>query len=151
MYATRAKNCSRHNAAYSLVEVVAAVALMAATLVPAISFVRDAMEVSVEADERQLICLYAVSQVEALLAATAHTWAGGTQSGDYSADGRADIRFEAVADDATLSGGIPGSLMNIEATVYVDADADDTLDADELSCFFRTKLARFNTYEELDD
>ena len=72
-------------------------------------------------------------------------------SGDYAAEGRPDIRFEAVADDSAASGGIEDQLMDIRATVYRDADGDAVFDADEWSCFFRTKLARFATYEAIDD
>lgn len=140
---------ARRRTAYSLIEVIAAIALMSATLVPAVSLVRDAMDTSIECDERQLLALYAVSQVEQRVAMISYNWSTGSASDDYAADGHANIRFNTVADDQPASGGVAGLLMDIRSTVYLDADADDVLDADELSCQYRTKLGRFATYEAL--
>ncbi len=135
-----------HRGAYSLVEVVAAIGLMAATLVPAVELVRDGMELSEETDRRQLLALYAASQVEQQLGVAAMTWATGSYTGDYAADGHADIRFETICTDNPLSGGITDSLMDIRTTVYYDDNQDDALTAGELSCSYRTKIGKFATY-----
>lgn len=132
--------------AYSLVEVVASVALMAATLVPAMELVRDGMEQSVETDRRQLLALYAVSQIEQQLGPAAMGWVTGTFSGDYATDGHAAIRFETACSDDALSGGITGLLMDIRTTVYFDENGDDALTAGELQCSYRTKVGNFATY-----
>ncbi|MEQ8846334.1 hypothetical protein [Botrimarina sp.] len=139
----------RATAGYSLVEVVAAIALMSATLVPALNFVRDAMRVSDECDRRQVLALYAAAQVEQRLALIASAWSAASASGDYAADGHPDIRFETVADDSAASGGVPGLLMGVRSTTYFDDDGDDLLDPSEMRCEYRTKLGRFATYEAL--
>ncbi len=122
---------------------------MGATLVPAIKFVRYGMERSLDDDRRQLLALYAVSQVEERLGIVAATWQEGTISGDYAADGHADIRFVTICSDEVASGGIVDTLMDIRSTVYYDANADDALTAGEMRCTFRTKTGKFATYEAL--
>ncbi len=135
--------------AYSLVEVVAATALMAGTLVPAMQLVRLGIQKSAETDRHQLLSLYAASQVEQRLASTAMTWASASYSGDYAADGHPDIRYDTVCTDDPLSGGLTDQLMDIRTTVYDDANGDDALTPGERSCSFRTKIGKFATYEAL--
>lgn len=137
------------SAGYSLVEVVASVALMAATLVPAMELVRDSMDQSVETDRRQLLALYAVSQIEQQLAAAAMTWTTGAYSGDYAGDGHPDIRFDTICSDDPLSGGVSGALMDVRTTVYFDDNSDDALTAGELQCSYRTKIGQFATYQAI--
>lgn len=136
-------------AAYSLLELVAAVALVAGTLVPALELMRAGLEQSIETDRRLLMAAYAVSETEKQLAATAATWATGTYSGDYTADGNADVRYVAVCSDEPVDGGIVGLLMDLRVTTYYDANGDDALTAGEPRCDFRTQLGRFATYEAL--
>jgi type II secretory pathway pseudopilin PulG len=145
--ATR-RECSRRRG-YSLVEVVAAIALMAATLVPAVKFVNYGMKRSLEDDRRQLLALYAASQVEERLGAVAANWSEGISSGDYATDGHPDIRFTTTCSDETASGGIVDSLMDIRSTVYYDSNADDALSVGEMRCTFRTKIGKFATYQAL--
>ena len=143
----RAPPAPRRRPAYSLVEVVAAIGLMTATLVPAMELVRDGVVRSAETDRRQLLALYAVSELEKQLAAAAATWATGAYSGDYAADGHADLRFDAAVSDDALNGGVPGLLMDLRVTAYHDANGDDVQGAGEMSCTYRTKLGHFVTYE----
>lgn len=122
---------------------------MGATLVPAVEFIRYGMERSLDDDRRQLLALYAVSQVEERLGVVAASWSKGTLVGDYAADGHADIRFETTCSDEVASGGIVNRLMDIRSTVYYDANADDAWTAGEMRCVFRTKIGKFATYEAL--
>lgn len=131
--------------AYSLIEVVAAIGLMGATLVPALELVRSSMEQSSETDQRQLLALYAVSQIEQQLGIVGMSWSTGTFSGDYSADDNPNIRYDTVTSDELVNGGIPDSLMDIRTTVYLDDNADDALSSGELQCTFRTKRGYFDT------
>lgn len=147
---SRRKSCALLKSGYSLVEVTIAIALMASTLVPAMELVRDGMQLSEEADQRQLLAIYAVSEIEQRLMTIAYTWSNGSATGDYAADGHDEIRFTTTWSDDPLDGGVVDLLMDIRTTVYIDADADDTLDADELSCDFRTKLCQLATYPALD-
>ena len=134
---------------YSLLELVAAVALIAGTLVPAMELMRDGLQMSIEPDRRVLLAGYGVSEMERLLGATAAVWTTGATTGDFAADGNADVRFDAVVSDDPLSCVILGALMDLQVTTYWDEDGDDTLDAGEPRCDFRTKLGRFATYEAI--
>ncbi|TWT97871.1 hypothetical protein Pla108_20250 [Botrimarina colliarenosi] len=133
--------------AFSLVEVVAAIALMAATLVPAVQLIRYGMERSMEDDRRQLLALYAVSRVEEQLVLVADSWAEGSSSGDYSGEGHPNIRYTTTCSDDPLDGGVVGVLMDIRSTVYDDENGDDALTTGEPKCVYRTKVAKFATYE----
>lgn len=135
--------------AFSLLEVVMATTLASIALVGALEMMRDGMELSRTIDERLLMTNYAVSKLEEQLANVAASWTSGTVSGDFAADGHANIRFTVTRSDAVASGGLVDRLMHIQVTTYVDEDGDDTLDADENRCTFRTKVGKFATYEEL--
>lgn len=135
--------------AHSLVEVVAATALMAATLVPAMQLVRLGIQKSAETDRHQLLSIYAASQIERRLASTAMTWANANYSGDYSGDGHPGIRYETACSDDPVVGGITDQLMDIRTTVYDDTNGDHALTPGERSCSYHTRIGKFATYEAL--
>ena len=134
---------------FSLLELVAATALIGVTLVSALELMRDGMDLSTETDRRQLLSSYGASQLELQMAATADAWTTGTFAGDYASDGWANIRFKTKCSDSLADGGITNFLMNIETVIYYDTDEDDSPDGDELSCTYVTKIGKFSTYEEL--
>jgi hypothetical protein len=134
---------------FSLLEVVMASALAAVALVGALALLRDGMAASKTIDDRLLLTNYAVSKLEEQLAWVAGNWTSGIALGDFAEDGHEGIRYMATRSDAVLDGGLVDRLMHVQVTTYVDADADDTLDADEKKCTFRTKVGRFANYEAL--
>ncbi|MCA9240003.1 MAG: hypothetical protein KDA37_07380 [Planctomycetales bacterium] len=133
---------------YSLLELVLAVALAAGTLTPALVIMRDGMEISRETDYRLLLTNYAVQKLEERMAVVAASWVEGTATGDLSADGFSSIRYAVTSSDEVVDGGIVNFLMSIEVTTYVDEDSDDSLDAEEPRCTFRTKIANLSSYVE---
>ena len=134
---------------YSLIELVAASAILAATLVPALELVRDGIDLSEESAQRQLLTGYAVSQIEQYSALSAATWTTGSYSGSMAADGHNLVRYETSCSDAPAVGGIPDQLMVIQTTTFYDNNGDGLLSSGELSCNLQTKLCRFPTYEAL--
>ncbi|MEM9185565.1 MAG: hypothetical protein AAGB00_03625 [Planctomycetota bacterium] len=134
-------------AAYSLLEVVMAGALVAGTLVPALQLIREGLELSETTDERALLANYAVCKLEENLALVAAAWTSGTVSGDLTADGHSRLRYTVTRSDAVADGGIVGELMHVRVTTYIDEDGDDALDASEPSCSYRTKIGKFASYE----
>ena len=134
---------------FSLLEVIAASALMALALVPALAIFRDGMALSRGVDTQELLLTYGVRELEDQLASTAAAWANGTSNGDCAGDGHASIRYTAVRSDNPVDGGITNRLMNITVTTYHDADNDDVMDASEQRVVMTTKLGRFATYEAL--
>ncbi|QDU57124.1 hypothetical protein [Aeoliella mucimassa] len=123
--------------------------LCAVALVGGLELLRDGMIASRTIDQRQLMTNYAVSKLEEQLALVAATWTSGSASGDFAADGHADIRYSVNRSDAEANGGLVDRLMHIQVTTYLDEDSDDTLDSSEKNCTFRTKVGKFALYESL--
>jgi hypothetical protein len=139
----------RHRApkAYSLLEVVLASGICATALVPALALLRDGLTLADRVDTRHLLLLYGVSKMEERLATVAADWTEGTLTGNFAADGHANIRYIVTQSDEVANGGIVDRLMNVQVTTYRDEDGDATLDADEMRNIMRTKIGRFTSYE----
>lgn len=132
---------------FSLLEMVMAAALVTGTVVPALAVIRDSMAQSRDLHRRHLLGNYAVRILEDQAAYVATNWTNATISGDFTADGHSSIRYTMTKSDDPNDGGLVGQLMNLEVTVYDDADSDDTLDTDEIQETYRTKVAKLNSYE----
>jgi hypothetical protein len=132
---------------YSLLEVVLAAGICASALVPALAYMRDSVKLGEIIDKRHLMMIYGVSKLEEQMAIVAATWATGTVSGDFAADGHANIRFTVTRSDAPANGGITNRLMAISVTTYSDDDADDIVDANEMQTVLTTKIAKLVSYE----
>jgi hypothetical protein len=133
---------------FSLLEMAMASTLVAGTLVPTIAIMRDAMAMSRDLNRRNLLANYAVSVLEAQTAVVLANWTSSTVTGNFTVDGHASIRYSAVRSDAPANGGLSDQLMHIRVTVFDDTDGDTTLDANELSVLFRTKVAKLQSYED---
>jgi hypothetical protein len=125
-----------------------AATLVAATLVPTMAVMRDAMSKSRELSRRNLLSNYAVSVLEAQSAIAMTDWISTTATGSFTADGHPSIRYSAVRSDAPANGGISSELMHIQVTVFDDSDGDTTADANELSVLYRTKIANLQSYQD---
>ena len=132
---------------FSLVEMVAATALVAGTLAPALAVMRDAMRVSREGGRRNLLANYAVQTLETYTALSMQAWTTGTAAGNELADGHPTIRFQVTCSDSPVNGGITDRLMHLQVVVFDDADNDAVFDANELNVRVRTKIAKLATYE----
>jgi hypothetical protein len=133
----------------SLLEVVAASALLAATLVPALRILRDALSLSRSNETRSLLTTLCVSTMEQHLPLSADSWTTSTVSGNFSADGYSAVKFQVVRSDSSGSGGIPDKLMAITVTVWEDANSDATVNTGELSVVMATKVAKLSLYQAL--
>ncbi|HMO87076.1 MAG TPA: prepilin-type N-terminal cleavage/methylation domain-containing protein [Lacipirellulaceae bacterium] len=136
----------RQRTGFSLVEMMAATALMAGTLAPALSVMRSAMAMSREAATRSLVANYAVQTLEAQSALAMQNWTNGTATGNFAGDGYPLVKFIAVRSDAPSNGGLTNRLMHIQVTAYEDVNGNSAADAGELKFSIRTKVARLNTY-----
>ncbi|MEM8864810.1 MAG: hypothetical protein AAGF31_04620 [Planctomycetota bacterium] len=135
--------------AYSLLELVLAIALVGGTLAPAMSLIRSGLELSETTDQKALLANYAVSKIEEHLAIVAATWTSGTASGNFATDGFSSLRYEVTRSDAVADGGIVDELMHVQVTTFFDVDGDTLLDADEPQCHYRTKIGKFASYESI--
>ncbi len=131
---------------FSLVEMLAATALVAGTLAPALAVMRDAMAMSREGARRSLVANYAVQALESQAALAMQAWTIGTTTGSFTADGHPTIKYTALQSDAPASGGLTNRLMHIQVTAFDDADGDSLADASELKASIRTKVARLASY-----
>ena len=133
----------------SLLEVVAASALLAATLVPALRLLRDALSLSRSNETRSLLTTLCVSTMEQYLPVTADSWAMSTVTGNFSADGYPLVKFQVVRSDSSAAGGITDKLMAMTVTVWEDANSDATVNTGELSVVMATKVAKLSLYQAL--
>jgi hypothetical protein len=136
--------CGR--AGYSLLEVVLASTICMTALVPALAILRDGMANASKIDTRQLLLVYGVSKMEEQEAIVAASWASGTTTGSFAADGAAGIRYSVMRSDAPASGGLTNQLMNISVTVYSDDNGNAALDAGEAQTTFTTKISKLANY-----
>jgi hypothetical protein len=132
----------------TLLELVGATTSSAMTLVPTRRMMRDALRVARDTEQSNQVVALAVSKLEEHLVLTAGTWSAGTITGDFSAEGMANVKFRVTRSESTIDGGIPGDLMAISATVWNDRDGDDQWDAGEPRSIFASKLARIAAYEQ---
>lgn len=137
----------RRRCGFSLLEIVAATALVTSILVPALSVMRDAMAQSREINRRNLLANYAVRILEDQTALTATNWVNTTVSGNFFTDGYPNIRYTITKSDNPANGGLTNQLMHIQATVYDDANQNSLLDVSELRVNYRTKVAKLASYE----
>jgi len=155
------KNGARRFRGFSMLEMVAAAALVTGTMVPALSVIRDSMRHSRDLHRRSLLANYAVRILEDQAAYVAYgdgeddsytNWddaiADSPNTGDFpAADSHGSIRYVVTCSDAPSDGGLVRQLMNIEATVFDDTNGNNTPDAEELQETYRTKVAKLNSYE----
>jgi len=127
---------------FSLLELIAATALVALTIVPALSLMRDAMAQSRAMNRRNLLAIYAVQKLEEQSAFAMQYWTNATDEDNFAAYGHHLSRSDAVAD-----GGIVDRLARIQVIVFDDVDGNLLPGANELQVQFRTKVAKLVTYE----
>jgi hypothetical protein len=132
--------------AYSLLEVVLASGICLTALVPALAYMRDGISLSDKIDTRHRLLIYGVSKMEEQLAVVGATWATGTLTGDFAADGYASIRYTVTRSDSSGSGGITNRLMTVSVTTYSDDNSNSVMDSSEMRSTFTTKVAKLLTY-----
>lgn len=132
---------------FSLLEMMMAAVLVAGTVVPALSVIRDAMSQSRAMHRRVLLGNYAVRILEDQIAYAATNWTNATPSGNFASDGHDSIRYNVVRSDDPADGGVVNQLMSISVTVFDDGNANSLIDAGELQETYRTKVAKMFSYE----
>jgi hypothetical protein len=130
-----------------MLEMIAATALMAGTLAPALAVMRDAMALSREGVKRSLLANYAVQVLEEQAAMAMRNWTSATAAGNFAADGNSSLKYITVRSDAPASGGLTNRLMHIQVTTFEDTNANAAVDSGELKVQFRTKVAKLANYE----
>ena len=131
----------------TLLELIAATMIIGATLVPGLDLMRDSLRISRQIETDTLMATLSVDKLEEYLAKTSANWQTTNLTGDYSADGYSQLNYQLIRSDSVVDGGIPGSLMMIQSTLWNDANNNGTLDSGERNVVFVSKLARVVSYE----
>lgn len=137
----------RRASGQTLLELMLATSLTALAVVPALQLLRTGMDLGQEIETRQILTTFCVSKVEEHLASAGAGWVEATATGNFSSEGYAGMRFQAVRSDDVAAGGIVDRLMVVTATVWEDSDADTQLDASELQVSFMSKVAKMDNYQ----
>jgi prepilin-type N-terminal cleavage/methylation domain-containing protein len=137
----------RRNRGYTMLELVAAIAITGAVLVTTLTLTREGMELCRKADLADVMTLLATSRMEQESARAAVDFLTLDESGTFAAEGYPLVRWHAVHSDQSADGGITDRLMAISLTVWDDADNNGSLDATEPSTSFHTKVANMSDYQ----
>ena len=129
-----------------MLEVVLASSICMTALVPALAVLRDGIALGDKIDTRHLLLTYSVSKLEEQLGIVAATWATGTVTGNFAADGQASIRYTVTRSDAVVDGGIVGKLMVVTVTTYSDDNGNSAMDSSEARTTMTTKIANLVSY-----
>jgi type II secretory pathway pseudopilin PulG len=139
----------RRTCGYTLLELVAAIAITGAVLVTTLTLTREGMELCRKADLADVMTLLATSRMEQESARAAVDFLPLDESGTFDAEGYPLVRWHAVHSDQNADGGIPDRLMAIALTVWNDADNNGSLDATEASVAFHSKIAHMSDYQNV--
>lgn len=142
-----ARQC-RATRGQTLLELVVASVLLAATLAPALRLTRDAMRTDREIETAAVLNSYCISEMERHMALGAADWSTGTSSGSFASQGYPNLRYEVVRSDNPADGGIESELMAIISTVWQDVDGNGEWDAGEPRVVYATKIAAMSGYQE---
>ena len=132
----------------TLLELVAASTVIAAALVPALRIMRDSLRVSRQLEIRETMATIAMSVLEQESARVSGQWV--MQTTTHRNPGR-DSGYPSViavstTSDSLKNGGIPGSLAVVQATAFEDLNRSGSLDKNEPSISFATKVAGLTSY-----
>src|SRR6185369_11606961 len=116
---------ARLRSGYSMLEVMLASTICVTAIVPALAMLRDGIALGDIIDTRHLLLTYSVSKMEEQLAVVGATWATGTVTGNFAADGQSSIRFSVTRSDAVVDGGIVNKLMVVTVTTYSDDNGNN--------------------------
>ena len=132
---------------HSLIELVAASFIIAIALAPALQMMRDSLKLSQELEVADMMSTLCVNKLEESLAKVYATWDTTSTSGDFSAQGYPQLKFQVTKSDQYAGGGIPGQLMATTATVWNDANGNNAWDTNEQQVQFASKLSYTVSYK----
>jgi hypothetical protein len=132
-------------------EVLAASAVTAIALAPALRITRTALLTADRLDRQERCLTVANDRIESLMVRTAADW-DGTVTGSVSGasagvSGYPNLRLYSLVTDASGEGGVPGRLAVVGTLVFYDDDGDWNPDANEPQALLATAVARLTAYE----
>ena len=131
----------------TLLEVVASAALLAVTLVPALKFMRDAVNRTARVETQQLLATYCASKLDEQLCRAAATFTAANAIGDCSADGYPQIKYWVYGTTDPASGGIANQLMAVYSFVWQDLNGNSTYETGEPYAWAGGAVAKMSRYQ----
>lgn len=132
----------------SLLEVIAASTIAGMTLVPSLRLMRDSLRVSRQLEVRECLATVATGELEHQMQEVASNWqmTSGISTSYGQLTGYPQVVVEFDSSDASVSGGIPGSLAAVSVAAFQDSNANGRRDVDETAVVFHRKVARTQTF-----
>lgn len=127
-------------------ELIVASGILVLALVPALRLTRDGIKISRQLEISGAMATLCVSKLEEQLALSAANWGAATASGTFAPD-YSMLHFHVSCSDALAAGGMPGSLLAINVTVWEDTNGDSAWNNGELRVQFASTLAKTVSYE----
>lgn len=135
-------NIGRNCRGFTFVELIAAIFVLAVTLVPATQFLAKSMTLRRELERDRNMVLLAIQTIEEQMSVINGGWTTAQQTGTFASQGLPNLAYEIVRSDAATDGGISDLLMAIIVRVWSDDDGDQQIDAGESVVELQTKMAR---------
>lgn len=132
----------RHRRCFTYLELIAAIVILAITLVPASRFLTDSMTARRHLERDRILVILATQVIEEQMAAINDTFTTTDEEGTFVAQGLPEIAYRKRRRDASDQGGIPGLLMVIEVEVWEDKNGDLRRNNGETRVRLFTKMAR---------
>lgn len=130
----------RQPAGSSLIDVVVATVLTAAVLVPSTRVLRQSISTSKNLEVKHELLVRCESLLETELQSVSQGKSLRTTRGRIATDaGR--LNYELVASDRTALGGIPGQLIGVSATVWLDTVPNNRRDSQESYVCLYSKIS----------
>jgi len=131
---------------YTLIELVATSALLALVIVPSLELTRESLDLGNRLETRATMTSLCIGKLEEHLALGAIDLSETTSSGSFASIGHSQLRYTVVRSQDAADGGITDRLMAVSATVWDDTNGNLSLDSDEPSITFASKIAKTWTY-----
>ena len=132
----------RNRRSFTFVELIAAIAILAITLVPATQYLAGSMTLRRRLERNSVMVMLAIQTIEQQMAVINGGFTTAQETGTFAAQGQPEIAYERIRTDATAQGGIPDLLMVITVRVWSDDNGNVLLDAGESVVELHTKMAR---------
>ncbi len=132
----------RNRRSFTFVELIAAIAILAITIVPATQYLAGSMTLRRRLERNSVMVVLAIQTIEQQMAVINGGFTTAQETGTFAAQGHTEIAYERIRTDATAQGGIPDLLMVITVRVWSDDNSNVLLDAGESLVELHTKMAR---------
>ncbi len=127
---------------FTFVELIAATAVLAITIVPATKYLADSMTLRRHLERDRVMVILAIQTIEQQMAVINGGFTTAQETGTFASQGHPEIAYERIRTDAMAQGGISDLLMVITVRVWSDNNGNVLLDAGESLVELHTKMGR---------